>query len=224
MLSKGEIMNKKILVVDDDRMICNVITEYGTRLGYNVTSITDSLNCLQLLREENFDLIILDVAMPNLNGFELYSKIKGQHSTPVLFLSAKAHPSDRITGLKLGAEDYVVKPFSLEELYIKINKIITRSTNFELVIDDFEFNLLEMVVKYKQQQLKLTKKEYKLLMYLVKNKGKIVSRDEIMREVWNLDYFLDTSIVNSHIKTLRKQFDQNIIKTVRGQGYMYEID
>lgn len=217
-------MNKKILVVDDDLMICNVITEYGTRLGYNVSSITDSLNCLELLRQQNFDLIILDVAMPNLNGFMLYSKIKEQHSIPVLFLSAKAHPSDRITGLKLGAEDYVVKPFSLEELFIKINKIITRNNNFELIIDDFEFNLLEMVVKYNQQQLRLTKKEYKLLMYLVKNKGKIVSRDEIMRDVWNLDYFLDTSIVNSHIKTLRKQFDKNIIKTVRGQGYIYEVD
>lgn len=215
-------MNNKILIVDDNLKICKLVQQYGTALGFEVDYLINSSEARDHLRTSVFDLVILDVSMPEVDGFELCQMIKYESQVPIIFLSAKVNVDDRIKGLKLGAIDYVVKPFSLEELFLKVKNIIESTNINELIIDDFRFDIINSLVYYKERELKLTIKAYQLLLYIVQNKGSVISREQIMNEVWDVKYFLDTRTIDSHIKEIRKQLLLPLIKTVRGVGYIYE--
>lgn len=212
----------RILIVDDNIEICNLVVKYAQTIGFEAEYLTNSSIVMPYLKDHKYELIILDVAMPNLDGYNLYKQIKKVYNTPVMFLSAKAHIDNRLKGLNLGAEDYIVKPFSLEELFIKINNILKRKPFMSIAVDDFIFDQVQGTVVYQNKRLKLTFKEYQLLLYLVNNKNHVVSREEIMSEVWGYEHFLDSQTVVTHIKEIRKQTGSSLIKTVRGKGYVYE--
>lgn len=214
--------NKKILFVDDNKDICTMIETYVKVNKINAKVESRPLNVINILEEESFDIIVLDVAMPGIDGFELFKIIKAKYDIPTLFLSAKIHEIDRIEGLRMGAEDYIIKPFSLDELFLKIHIILSRINTHKINIDDFTFNFVKQEVFYKGKELKITKKSYQLLYLLTSNKGVILSRKEILKKVWGYEEYLDDRTIDTHIKEIRKKLCDDVIKTIRSKGYMYE--
>lgn len=219
----------KVLIAEDDRDFGNILTQYVSISGFDVTLGRDGNEAWELFNKEKPDICVLDVMMPEMDGFSLAEKIKEAHpDIPVIFLTAKSLKEDIVRGLKIGADDYITKPFDPEVLILRINNILKRAYSSS----NEEFKISNTVLKYNSLELtsgkskeKLTLKEAQLLKYLIINKNKVLAREDILTEIWGEDdYFLGRSM-DVFISRLRKYVseDKNIdIRTVRGMGFILE--
>ena len=217
----------EILIVEDEKPISDLIRLNLMKAGYSCTCAFDGMEAADILEERNFDLIILDVMLPKLNGFELMEYIKPL-GIPVIFLTAKATLDDRLRGLTSGAEDYMVKPFEIVELLARVNIVLRRYNKMEqqLTFKDIAIDTKNQNVSKAGKHIELTPKEFELLEYFIDNQGVALSRERILNSVWSYDYFGDARTIDTHVKKLRsKMMDKgNYIKTVWGLGYKFEVE
>ena len=223
-----------LLVVDDEKSICTLVQKYAEFEGYSVTCAYDGMTAFELCQKNHYDLIIMDVMMPELDGFSAVKAIRKYSSTPVIMLSARGEEYDRIHGFELGIDDYVVKPFSPKELMMRVSAVLRRYSSsqntdsanknetyqYEGLLVDFDAR----TVSVDGTRVELSPKEYDLLFYFIRNKGKALSRDTLLSDVWGYDYFGVDRTLDTHIKLLRKILGQysRCIVTVRGVGYRFE--
>jgi two-component system response regulator ResD len=223
----------RILVVDDDARIRQIIRKYAEFEGFEVEEAVDGMQAIEICRKEDFDLIIMDVMMPELDGFSACREIRKFKKTPIIMLSARGEEYDKIHGFELGSDDYVVKPFSPKELMMRVNAVIKRSQgaqNEENVKKDvFTYEGLSVdfsarIVTIDGKRIEMTPKEYELFFYMVKNKGLALTREKLISEVWGYDFFGDERTLDTHIKLLRKSLGEysRCIVTLRGVGYRFE--
>lgn len=221
-----------ILVVDDEIHIRKLIRKYAELEGYSVTEAENGLDAVRFCEFMKFDIILLDVMMPELDGFSASRIIRRHCDTPILILSARGEEYDRITGFQLGADDYVVKPFSGKELMYRINAIIKRSAKIPKADRDvFCHNGLTIdftgrIVIIDGERADLSPKEYELLFYMCKNKNIALSRERLITNVWGYDFYGDDRTLDTHIKLLRKSLKQysSMIVTLRGVGYRFDTE
>lgn len=217
-------MDKNILIVEDDEAISNLIKLNLTMAGYQSMQVYNGLEVMSLLQKCHFDLILLDIMLPGLDGFKVIEYIK-PYKIPVIFLTAKNGLTDKVTGLKSGAEDYIVKPFESIELLARIEVVLRRYAKEEEVIrlKNIVICESERSVKKDDEQINLTFKELELLLLLVKNKNKALSREYLLEKIWGFEYIGETRTIDTHIQTLRKKLDlSEQIKTVYKIGYRLE--
>ncbi|SHI93434.1 response regulator transcription factor [Clostridium intestinale] len=220
-------MKGNILIIEDEIKIARFVEMELNYEGYKVTKVNDGRQGLMKARNEEFDLILLDIMLPSMNGIEVLRRIREESEVPVIMLTAKDETMDKVTGLDMGADDYITKPFEIEELLARIRvalkrKKVTKKQELrykELLMDLEGYNL-----SYDGANIELTKKEFELLRYLLENKNRVLTRDKIIETVWGYDYFGDTNVVDVYIRYLRSKIDdkynQKIIHTLRGVGYM----
>ena len=223
----------KILVVDDEARIRQLIRKYAEFEGHTVEEAVDGMQAIDICRKNKYDLIIMDVMMPELDGFSACREIRKFSSTPVIMLSARGEEYDKIHGFELGSDDYVVKPFSPKELMLRVNAVIKRSSGGadEGKKDIFSFEGLTVdfsarIVSIDGKRVEMTPKEYELFFYMVKNKGLALTREKLISEVWGYDFFGDERTLDTHIKLLRKSLGgySKCIVTLRGVGYRFETN
>lgn len=225
-------MNKGIvLIVDDEADMRRLIRMYLEKEGYSCVEAEDGQVALDLLKSHTFDLIILDVMMPNIDGLTLCMKVREHSSVPIIFLTARGDEWDRVYGLKLGADDYIVKPFSPNELIARVDAVLRRAN--PVVRDEEEtlsFGPILLNIKGRQVYLEgelinLTLKEYELLLFFCRHNGQALSREQLLENVWGFDYIGGVRTVDTHIKTLRLKLKShgNLIQTVWGIGYKFEV-
>ncbi len=226
----------KILIVDDEREIVRLIKRYAEREGYETAEAYDGSEALRLCREEDFTMIIMDIMMPDMDGYEAVKKIRAQKDIPVLMLSARGTEYDKLFGFEVGVDDYLTKPFSLKELMARVNVIIKRheqihsscvsgkKQNYHMVFAGLEIDTSGRSVYIDGTRTELTPKEYDLLNYLTQNQGITLSRGQILDAVWGYDAFVDDRTVDWQIKLLRNKLGKyrDHIRTVRGVGYKFE--
>lgn len=218
----------RILFAEDEKSLNKIITKQLKAAGYSVDSCFDGGEAYDLIAMTDYDAAIFDVMMPVMNGFELVKKIRAKGiDVPVLFLTARDSIEDRVTGLDIGADDYLVKPFSFDELSARL-RVMTRKKYGKktgvITIDDLSIDTASMHVERAGKSIPLSAKEYELLRYLAMNKGVVLSRGKIEDHIWNYDYEGGTNVVDVYIRYLRKKiddgFDKKLIHTVRGAGYV----
>ncbi len=217
-------LGKKICIVEDEKGISNLIKVHLEIAGYEGKQVFDGIEALNLIESEKFDLILLDVMIPNIDGFSLMKKIS-HLNIPVIFLTAKDAVLNKVEGLKLGAEDYIVKPFEAIELLARIEVVLRRYGKNDSVIQFKDLTILldERTIKKEGKTIELTLKEYDLLVLLVQNKNMALSREQILERVWGYEYLGETRTVDTHVQKLRKKLDLNDnIKTVFKIGYRLE--
>ena len=221
----------KILVVDDEVNIRNVIKEYAKFEGYEVEEAGNGMQAVEICKEKDFDIIIMDVMMPKLDGFSAIKEIRKTKNIPVLMLSARGEEYDKLFGFEIGIDDYVVKPFSPKEVMARVaaitsrvNKSKTEKKEDKYIYEGLEIDMLGRVVIVDGKKKELTPKEYDLLVYLVKNKNIALSREKILNEVWGYDFFGEDRTVDTHVKMLRNSIGKyrDKIITIRGMGYKFE--
>jgi DNA-binding response OmpR family regulator len=220
-----------ILVVDDDRDITNLIGKYLTVEGYDVSVACDGEKGLEIFNDERFDLVILDIMMSPINGFEFLQKIREMNKDVIVFfLTAKDAEIDRVYGFRLGADDYIVKPFFINELVERVNSRFRRNKKDKMdsfVFDDITIDFSSCKVLRNNEEIFLRAKEYELLKFFINNRGKVFSKSQIFEMVWNQDYFGDDNTVMVHIRRLREKIEPNpndpiYIKTIWGLGYRFD--
>lgn len=217
-------MKKKILIVEDDLHISQIIKMNLHLVDYETTEVYDGLAALEAVKQETFDLILLDVMIPQMDGFTLMEKIQ-PFGIPVIFLTAKNSVHDIVNGLKLGADDYMVKPFEGIELLARIETVLRRYGKEETVtvFQHIQVDLDKREVSIQDEPVELTPKEYDLLVMLLKNKNIALSREQFIENIWGSDYYGDTRTVDMHIKSVRKKLRlQDYIKTIYKIGYRLE--
>lgn len=223
---------KKLLVVDDEAKIREVIKEYSEFSGYEVTEAADGMSAIGLCKLNDYDLIIMDVMMPKLDGFSSVKEIKKFKDIPVIMLSARGEEYDKLFGFELGVDDYVVKPFSPKELMARVNAVITRhegadhGTSNVMKFDGLEVNFAARTIYIDGKRVNLTPKEYDLLFYLIQNRNIALSRDKLLSDIWGYDFFGDDRTIDTHIKNLRNNLGpyRDFIVTLRGVGYKFECE
>lgn len=222
----------KLLVVDDEPKIREVIREYAEFNGYEVTEAGDGMSAVGLCKLNTYDLVILDIMMPKLDGFSACKEIKKIQDVPIIMLSARGEEYDKLFGFELGIDDYIVKPFSPKELMARINVILMRrKTSAQTKSDVLKFNGLEIniaarTVSVDGTRVELTPKEYELLFYLIENRNIALSRDKLLSDIWGYDFFGDDRTIDTHIKNLRNNLGpyRDYIVTLRGVGYKFEFE
>jgi two-component system, OmpR family, response regulator ResD len=220
----------RLLIVDDEQKIREVIREYAEFNGFEVSEASDGMSAIGLCKLNDYDLIIMDIMMPRLDGFSACKEIKKIKNIPMIMLSARSEEYDKLFGFELGIDDYVVKPFSPKELMARINAVLARHAGpIEVQPDILEFggliiNLAARTVTVDQMRIELTPKEYDLLFYMVKNKNIALSRDKLLSDIWGYDFFGDDRTIDTHIKNLRNNLGsyRKHIVTLRGVGYKFE--
>lgn len=222
---------KKILIVDDEKNIRNVIKEYAKFDGFETFEAEDGMQAVEMCRTQDFDLIIMDIMMPKLDGYSAVREIRKTKQIPVIMLSAMGEEYDKLFGFELGVDDYVTKPFSPKELLARIRAVMKRSAapapagdNNVLKFEGLEINMSGREVFVDGKPVSLTPKEYDLLFYLVRNKGIALSREKLLEEVWGYDFYGDDRTVDTHIKMLRNSLGdyRKFIVTLRGMGYKFD--
>lgn len=224
---------KNILVVDDEEKIRIVIKKYAEFEGYNIVEAEDGMEAIDKFKQEDFDLVILDVMMPELDGFSTCKELKKIKDVPVIMLSARGEEYDKIHGFELGIDDYVVKPFSPKELMMRMNVVMSRhKVNVQEKNDDHEIfeaeglkvDFTSRIVTVDGEKTDMTPKEYDLLFYMIKNKGIALTRERLITEVWGYDYYGDDRTLDTHIKLLRSSLGdyRKFLVTLRGVGYRFE--
>lgn len=229
---KGRTEMSKILVVDDEFRIRQIIRKYAEFEGYEVEEAVDGMQAIEVCRKNSFDLIIMDVMMPELDGFSACREIRKFCDTPIIMLSARGEEYDKIHGFELGSDDYVVKPFSPKELMMRVNAVIKRTgssseneTKKEVFkYQGFEVDFSARIVTIDGERIEMTPKEYDLFFYMVKNRGLALTRESLISEVWGYDFFGDERTLDTHIKLLRRSLGEysRCIVTLRGVGYRFE--
>lgn len=222
---------KKILIVDDEKNIRNVIKEYAKFDGFETFEAEDGMQAVEMCRTQDFDLIIMDIMMPKLDGYSAVREIRKTKQIPVIMLSARGEEYDKLFGFELGVDDYVTKPFSPKELLARIRAVMKRNAapapagdNNVLKFEGLEINMSGREVFVDGKPVSLTPKEYDLLFYLVRNKGIALSREKLLEEVWGYDFYGDDRTVDTHIKMLRNSLGdyRKFIVTLRGMGYKFD--
>lgn len=223
----------KILVVDDEAKIRDVIREYSEFNGFEVTEAEDGMSAVGLCKLNDYDIIIMDVMMPKLDGFSACKEIKKIKDIPVIMLSARGEEYDKLFGFELGIDDYMVKPFSPKELMARVNVVLARHNSKEaahskevLEIGGLVIDIPGRSVKVDGEKIVLTPKEYDLLFFLVENKNIALSRDKLLSDIWGYDFFGDDRTIDTHIKNLRNNLGpyRDYIVTLRGVGYKFEVE
>lgn len=220
----------KLLIVDDEVKIREVIREYAEFNNHNVDEAADGMEAIGLCKLNDYDLIILDVMMPKLDGFSTCKELRKFKDTPVIMLSARGEEYDKLFGFELGVDDYVVKPFSPKELMARVHAVLARKASVQLAEQDvlnfkgLSINIPARTVLVDGEKIELTPKEYDLLFYLAKNCNLALSRDKLLSDIWGYDFFGDDRTIDTHIKNLRNNLGpyRDFIVTLRGVGYKFE--
>ncbi|MCI5897741.1 MAG: response regulator transcription factor [Anaerovoracaceae bacterium] len=219
----------QLLIVDDEQKIREVIREYAEFNEYSVDEAADGMEALNLCREKQYDLIVMDIMMPKLDGFSACKELRKFSDTPVIMLSARGEEYDKLFGFELGIDDYVTKPFSPKELMARIHAVLSRRQAGQkpqeiYTFGGLEINMAARTVTIDGKKADLTPKEYELLFYLVQNKNLALSRDKLLSDVWGYDFFGDDRTIDTHIKNLRNNLGpyRDHIVTLRGVGYKFE--
>ncbi|SFA72039.1 DNA-binding response regulator, OmpR family, contains REC and winged-helix (wHTH) domain [Acetitomaculum ruminis DSM 5522] len=224
----------KILIVDDEEKIREVIKKYAEFDGHNIIEAENGMEAIKLCKEQDFDLLILDVMMPELDGFSTCSEIRKFKDIPVIMLSARGEEYDKIHGFELGIDDYVVKPFSPRELMLRVRAVLNRtskshatSSTEERIIfekEGLKIDFTGRMVYIDGERIEMSPKEYDLLFFLVKNKNIALTREKLITEVWGYDYYGDDRTLDTHIKLLRSSLGpyRKFVVTLRGVGYRFE--
>ena len=229
-----------VLVVDDEEMIRRMIAKSAAREGYTVTEAGDGIEAIELCRTGNFDVMIIDIMMPELDGFSACREIRKFSSIPIIMLSARGEEYDKINGFEIGIDDYVVKPFSPKELMLRIEALMKRASGrvsaavpsqpknevVELANGGLRADLSARIVYVGGKRAEMTPKEYDLFFYMLRNKNIALTRERLISEVWGYDYFGDDRTLDTHIKLLRKSLGQyaDFIVTLRGVGYRFDAE
>lgn len=218
----------KVLIVDDEKLIRNIIKEYCHNEGYLTDEASDGLEAIEKVKKNDYDIIILDLMMPKLDGYSSYGEIKSIKNIPTIILSARSEEADKLLGFNLGVDDYMTKPFSPKELMARIKAVLKRNNKENT--DIFKYQTLQIdkighSVTIDNKEITLTPKEYNLLLYFIENKNVALSREQLLNKVWGYDFYGDDRTVDTHIKMLRNNLGKyrNLIKTVRAVGYKFEI-
>lgn len=226
----------RILVVDDEENIRGVIKEYAEFEGHQVSEACDGMQAIEMVKNNDYDIIIMDVMMPRLDGYSACKEIRKIKQIPVLMLSARGEEYDKLFGFEIGIDDYVVKPFSPKEVMARVNAIVKRNQGAKqapaapapetVKFGGLEINFTSRDVYIDGVKANLTPKEYDLLFYLVRNKNIALTRNKLLEEVWGYDFFGDDRTIDTHIKMLRNNLGpyRNYIVTLRGMGYKFEAD
>ncbi len=217
---------QKILIVDDEENIRKVIREYLEFEGFLCFEASNGEEAIKMCKENSYDLIVLDIMMPKIDGFTVAKEIRKKQSVPIIMLSARSEEYDKLYGFDVGIDDYVTKPFSPKELVARIKANLKRNTimNEEICYLGLKIDTLGHNVYVDDKKINLTNKEYELLLYLIKNKNIVLTREQILNNVWNMDYLGEERTIDTHIKTLRSLLGKykTLIVTVRGVGYKFE--
>ncbi len=216
----------KILITEDEKPISELLRLSLTKAGYHCTCVYDGVECADLLEKEVFDLILLDVMLPGISGFELMDYIRSL-GTPVIFITAKNAVSDRVRGLRMGAEDYIVKPFEILELLARVEGVLRRHGKLQttLTVADLEINTLAMTVTRNGQEIPLTRKEYDILLLFARNPGIVLYKSTIYQHVWGGEYPDSTRTVELHVQRMKKKVGwDDRIKPVYAIGYRLEVE
>jgi len=224
----------KALVIDDNDKVIEIIKDYFENENFTIISVSTGEKGIKKIEDENLDLVILDINLPGIDGWEVCKKIRKNSQLPIIILSSKKSDSAKIKGIKLGADDYVTKPFNPEEILVRAKSILDRVNKKNKKIEDnhiikfphLTINNKEKKVKINGKIIDLTPKEFDLLWTLSSNPKKVFSRDKLVKKVWGYDYFGDIRTVDTHIKSLRKKLGEKVgkyIQTVWGVGYKFEI-
>lgn len=223
-------MNKNILIVEDELRIRILLRDYLRKDSFIITEASDGEDALKSFSENNIDLVILDIMMPKINGFDVCKTIRSVSNIPIILLTAREEEEDKLYGYELGADDYVTKPFSPKVLVAKVKALLKRTENDNINknlsnYNGLKINKLSHEVTLDGDEIALSPKEYDLLLYLTSNKGIALSRDKILDNVWGYDYFGDIRTVDTNIKRLREKLlhKSSYITTVRGSGYKFEV-
>ncbi|QKE74012.1 response regulator transcription factor [Arthrobacter citreus] len=221
--------DRRILIVDDEQEICQLVGMYLENSGYSWDQASNGETALNKISQSNYDLIILDIMMPIMDGWALCKQIRETSNVPVIFLTAKGEEWDKVNGLKMGADDYIVKPFSPSELIARVDAVLRRTKNSDssiFHIGQIKINEKARNVFVSDKPLSLTLKEYDLLLFFCKHQDYVFSREQILEKVWGFDYFGTARTVDTHIKTLRIKLgqDADYISTVWGVGYKFGIN
>ena len=218
---------KRILIVEDESNISDFVKGELEYEGYSVCIKEDGREGLEEALKNEYDLIILDVMLPSMNGFEICRRIKKVKSTSIIMLSAKGTVIDKVNGLKIGADDYMSKPFAIEELLARIEVIFRRLSNpsdYIIKFKDISIDTKARIVKRNDEEINLTNKEYELLMVLIDNKNKVVTREELLEKIWGYNYDPETNVIDVYIRYLRTKLSnenkEEYIQTVRSVGYI----
>ena len=221
----------KILIVDDEAQIRTIVGKYGAIEGYTVDEATNGFEAIEMVKRGAYDLVIMDVMMPELDGFSAVREIRKFSNLPIIMLSARTEEYDRINGFEIGIDDYVTKPFSPKELMLRIKTILNRVRQAPAAGEVFDNGRLKVdfaarLVYVDGERVDLSPKEYELLFYMVKNRGLALSREKLLNEVWGYDFYGDNRTLDTHIKLLRKSLGacSDSIVTLRGMGYRFESD
>lgn len=224
---------KKIMIVDDDLNICELLRLYIEKEGFDTVTANDGAKAVELFEKENPDLIMLDIMLPGLDGWQVCREIRKTSQCPIIMLTAKGEVFDKILGLELGADDYVVKPFEAKEVVARIRAVLRRTDQSEefqikeVKWDKLSINLTNYELKVDGVQIDTPPKEMELLYHLASNPNRVFTRDQLLDEVWGFDYYGDSRTVDVHVKRLREKIDgvseQWELKTVWGVGYKFEV-
>lgn len=217
----------KVLIVDDEELMRNIIKDYCINEGYSISEACDGVEAIDVFKRENdIDIIVLDIMMPNMDGYTAYKEIKKISNVPTIILSARGEEYDKLMGFDLGVDDYLTKPFSPRELIARIKAILKRDNK---IVDIYSYKGLKIDKKahsvyIDEEEIELTPKEYELLIYFIENKKVALSREQLLGKIWGYDFFGDDRTVDTHIKTLRSRLGvyRDLIKTIRGVGYKFE--
>ncbi len=224
----------RILIVDDEEMIRKLIRKYAEFEGHEVVEACDGLDAVTKFRHNDFDLIVMDIMMPELDGFSACREIRKTSNIPIIMLSARGEEYDKINGFEIGIDDYVVKPFSPKELLLRINAILKRTATEKVEEKKNEIvtmadgglvaDITARIVYVDGVRVDMSPKEYELFFYLLRNKNIALSRDKLLQDVWGYDFFGDDRTLDTHIKILRKSLGKysDFVVTIRGMGYRFE--
>ena len=223
-------MRKKVLVIDDEKSIRDIIGEYLTEEGFEFVEAPDGISGLEIFRSLSPDLVILDVMMPKMDGWKVCREIRSESVTPVIMLTARGEEYDKLFGFELGADDYMVKPFSPRELIARVKAVLSRGSvnerkDHEIIeIEDLRIDFDARSIYLGEEHLNLTPKEYDLLSFFVKNSGRVFSREQLLNQVWGYEFVGDARTVDTHVKMLRENLrhHRNWIVTSWGVGYKFE--
>jgi len=217
----------KLLICDDEALIREVIKEYLMLENYEVLEAENGTEAVDLVKNNDIDLVVMDIMMPKMDGYQAIKEIKKLKDIPFIVLSARSEEFDKLIGFDIGIDDYVTKPFSPKELVARIKAVLKRTQNETEVLqyETLVLNILAHEVTIDDKEVILTPKEYDLLKYLMQNKNIALSRESILANIWGYDFYGDDRTVDTHIKTLRNNLGKyrDVIKTVRGMGYKFEV-